>query len=102
MTIADKVKSFLKNNLGCQIIADNMLLKANLKLDELDIYELIHAIEYQFKISLPDSIGKDYAKGVDCTVAELIRKIENGATKKLPSIKNLYQCVVGRFNQKRK
>lgn len=100
MTIADKVKSFLKNDLECQNIADNMLLKADLKLDELDVYELIHAVECQFKISLPDSIGKDYAKGVDCTVAELIQKIENGANKKLPSIKNLYQRIVGRFAQK--
>ena len=102
MTIADKIKSFLKNDLGCQIIADNMLLKADLKLDELDVFDLIHSIECQFKISLPDSIGKDYAKGVDCTVAELIQKIENGANKKLPSIKNLYQRIVGRFAQKTK
>ena len=100
MTIAGEVKHFLKHNLGCQIIADNMLLKANLKLDELDVYELIHAVECQFNISLPDSIGKDYAKGLDCTVAELIQKIENGANKKLPSIKNLYQRIVGRFAQK--
>ncbi len=60
-----------------------MLLKANLKLDELDVYELIHAVECQFNISLPDSIAKDYAKGLDCTVAELIQKIENVANKKL-------------------
>lgn len=100
MTIADKIKSFLKNDLGCQIIADNMLLRADLKLDELDVFDLIHSIECQFKISLPDSIGKDYAKGLDFTVAELIQKIENGANKKLPSIKNLYQRIVGRFNQK--
>lgn len=100
MTIADKVKSFLKNDLECQIIADNMLLKADLKLDVLDVYELIHAIECQFKISLPDSIGKDFAKGLDCTVAELTQKIEQGANKKVPSIKNLYQRIVGRFAQK--
>lgn len=104
MTIADKVKSFLKNDLGCQIIADNMLLKANLKLDELDVYELIHAVECQFKISLPDSIGKDYAKGVDFTVAELIQKIENGANKHVNiqsrNIKDWYQRIVGRFAQK--
>ena len=108
MTIADKVKSFLKNDLECQIIADNMLLKANLKLDELDVYELIHAIECQFKISLPDSIGKDFAKGLDCTVAELIQKIENGANKhgvktvniQSRNIKDWYQRIVGRFAQK--
>ena len=102
MTIADKIKSFLKNNLECQNVTDVMLLKANLKLDELDVYELIHAVECQFNISLPDSIAKDYAKGMDCTVAELIQKIEKVANKKLPSIKNLYQGVVGRFCQKRK
>ena len=108
MTIADKIKSFLKNNLECQNVTDNMLLKANLKLDELDVYELIHAVECQFKISLPDSIAKDYAKGVDCTVSELIQKIENGAKKNvngqaqktMPAIKSLYQRFVGRFFQK--
>lgn len=102
MTIADKIKSFLKNDLECQNVTDAMLLKANLKLDELDVYELIHAVECQFNISLPDSIAKDYAKGIDYTVAELIQKIEKGANKKLPSIKNLYQRVVGHFYQKRK
>ena len=71
-----------------------------MKLDELDVFDLIHSIECQFKISLPDSIGKDYAKGLDFTVAELIQKIENGANKKLPSVKNLYQRIVGRFAQK--
>ena len=108
MTIADKVKSFLKNDLGCQIIADNMLLKADLKLDVLDVFDLIHSIECQFKISLPDSIGKDFAKGLDCTVAELIQKIEQVANKHVAktvniqprNIKNWYQRIVGHFVQK--
>ena len=112
MTIAGEVKHFLKHNLGCQNVTDNMLLKANLKLDDLDVCELIHAIECQFGIFLPDSIGKDFAKGLDFTVAELIQKIENGATKnlaktvnvqpqnKLQSVKDFYQRIVGRFAQK--
>ena len=94
--------------MACQNVTDAMLLKANLKLDELDVYELIHAVEYQFNISLPDSIAKDYVKGLDCTAAELIQKIENGANKKLAktvniqsrSIKDWYQRVIGRLAQK--
>ena len=108
MTVAEEVKYFLKHNLGCQNVTDNMLLKADLKLDELDVYELIHTIEYQFGIFLPDSIGRDFAKGLDFTVAELIQKIENGAKKNvngqaqktMPAIKSLYQRFVGRFFQK--
>lgn len=83
MTVTEKVKHFLKNNLECQNVTDNMLLRADLKLDELDVYELIHAVECQFKISVPDSIAKDYAKGVDCTVAELIQKIEKVVNKNM-------------------
>ena len=42
MTVTEEVKHFLKNDLECQNVTDNMLLKVNLKLDELDVFDLIH------------------------------------------------------------
>lgn len=73
--IAKKVKEILKSKFGLMRVEDDMLLDLDLALDELDLVELVIALEKEFRIKLPEDLDAQL-RVMEMKVADLVRVVE--------------------------
>ena len=72
-TVAERIRQIIADrwNLPEEAVTDEANLAKDLMADSLDIVELIMALEKEFKISVPDSIGSTFVK-----VGDIINWVE--------------------------
>ena len=77
MNIENKIKEILKRDFDIKNVSGSKKLAKDLKIDALDMAELVLALEKELNISLPDSIVKNYDFGrPEMTFADLVRQVE--------------------------